>query len=65
MKESDIVKVINVRSLRNVGTVGWFGKVGQIYFEDGNVFVMVWMQGETSPRLYSKEDLAVIKGGSL
>jgi hypothetical protein len=65
MKKYDIVKVLNIRSLRNTGTVGWFGKVGQIHYEDGKEFVMVWMQGETSPRLYSKEDLVVIKEGSL
>ena len=65
MKEYDIVKVVNVRSLRNIGTIEWFGTVEQIHYEDGKEFVTVWMQGETSPRLYSKEDLVVIKEGSL
>ena len=61
MKKGDVVEVIKCESFANTGTQGWFGIVRAKYFECGEWFVLVSMQGETSPRLYSDCDLVVIK----
>ena len=63
MKRGDIVEVIKTGSFANVGTLGWFGVVREFYIEYGKGFVLVRMQGERTLRLYSEEDLVVIKTG--
>ena len=64
MKKGDVVEVIKCGSFANAGTQGWFGIVRAKYVEYSVCFVLVSMQGETSPRLYSECDLVVIKGFS-
>jgi hypothetical protein len=63
MKSGDIVEVIKIGSFANTGTLGWFGVVQEFYIEYGKGFVLVRMQGERTLRLYSEEDLVVIKTG--
>lgn len=63
MKRGDIVEVIKTGSFANAGTLGWFGTIQEFYIEYSKGFALVRMQGEHTLRLYSEEDLVVIKTG--